>query len=310
MAAPLIPLLRQQIVNGSGAPYAGAKLYVYAAGTTTAQNSYSDSALATPNANPVVADADGRFGSIYLDPALSYKFVLKTSADVEVFTQDNVTTTGAETLTVLTKTANYTLLVGDGEDVLLLCDATAGNMTIALYTAVGNSGRKVRAIKTDTSANTVTIDPNGSQTINGKSTVVLTNPYDALGISSNGTNWIEMYRGLFPQVLTKTANYTLTIADGEDVFLLVDASLGAVTISVYTAVGNAGRTLKVMKIDSSANAVTIDPSGSQTIDGQTTWELHDQYSAIDLVADGSNWLSTSEPDNDNESLILAMQVYG
>ena len=81
MAAPLIPLLRLHEVNGTGAQYAGALLFCYLAGTTTKTNSFSDSTLATANANPVVANADGRFGSIYLDPAVTYKFVLAPSTD-------------------------------------------------------------------------------------------------------------------------------------------------------------------------------------------------------------------------------------
>lgn len=42
-----------------------------------------------PNANPVVADAGGLFGPIYLG-ASSYKFTLTTSAGVSVWSQDNV----------------------------------------------------------------------------------------------------------------------------------------------------------------------------------------------------------------------------
>jgi hypothetical protein len=191
MAAPLIPLLRQDFFDGTGAPYAGAKLYAYAAGTTNAQDTYSDSDITTPNANPVVADANGLFGAIYLDPALSYKFILKTTADVEVFTQDNVVTGGSQKLDVLSKTANYTVLVTDGEDVLVFADATAGNMTITLYTAVGNAGRKVRVIKIDSTANTVTVDPNGSQTWNGASTKVLSLQWDVTNGASDGSNWVQ-----------------------------------------------------------------------------------------------------------------------
>ena len=82
-------------VTGAGAPYAGGKLYFYAAGTSTPQNTYSDNALTTPNANPVVADSDGRFGDIFMAVA-DYKVILKTAADVTVWTADPVAGTGAE----------------------------------------------------------------------------------------------------------------------------------------------------------------------------------------------------------------------
>ena len=74
--------------DNNGAPLSGGKLYVYEAGTSTPATTYSDVGLATPNANPVVLDAGGR-ATIFLSPG-SYKFVQKTSADVTVFTQDNV----------------------------------------------------------------------------------------------------------------------------------------------------------------------------------------------------------------------------
>jgi hypothetical protein len=132
MSAPLIPQLRLQLISGTGSPYSGALLYAYAAGTTTPQNTYSDSTLTTPNANPVVADSNGRFGAIYVDPTVAYKFVAKTSAGATIFTQDNVVTTGSNTLTVLSKTGNYVVAVTDGEDVLILADATAGGFTVTL----------------------------------------------------------------------------------------------------------------------------------------------------------------------------------
>ena len=74
--------------DNNGAPLSGGKLYVYEAGTSTPATTYSDVDLATANANPVVLDAGGR-ASVFLSPG-SYKFLQKTSADVTVWTQDNV----------------------------------------------------------------------------------------------------------------------------------------------------------------------------------------------------------------------------
>lgn len=81
---------RADAFDTSGNPRAGAKLYFYASGTTTPLATYSDSALSIANANPVVADSAGVFGEIFLTSA-SYKVVLKTSADVTVWTADPVT---------------------------------------------------------------------------------------------------------------------------------------------------------------------------------------------------------------------------
>jgi hypothetical protein len=63
----------------------GAKLNFYVSGTSTRQNTYTDIDLTVPHANPVVADAEGYFEPIYLDPSLpNYRVTLTTSADVTI----------------------------------------------------------------------------------------------------------------------------------------------------------------------------------------------------------------------------------
>jgi hypothetical protein len=79
-------------VNSSGRPHAGAKLYVYRAGTTTLATTYTTSALTTTHSNPQVANSAGQFAATYLDPAADhdYKFVLTTSAGAQLWQEDNV----------------------------------------------------------------------------------------------------------------------------------------------------------------------------------------------------------------------------
>jgi hypothetical protein len=68
----------------------GAKLYFYEAGTTTPLDVYSDAALSTAISQPVVSDSAGRFEDIFM-AADDYKVVLKSSADVTVWTVDDYT---------------------------------------------------------------------------------------------------------------------------------------------------------------------------------------------------------------------------
>ena len=75
-------------IDANGNPISGGKLYAYAAGTTTPQDTYTSSALTSANPNPVVLDSAGR-ATIFLSSD-SYKFILKTSADVLVWEVDNV----------------------------------------------------------------------------------------------------------------------------------------------------------------------------------------------------------------------------
>lgn len=87
----VMPIPRVQWLDNNGLPCNGCLLDTFAAGTLTPLATYSDSALATPNANPVVADASGRM-VVYLS-ATTYKFRLRTSAGVTLWTQDNIAST-------------------------------------------------------------------------------------------------------------------------------------------------------------------------------------------------------------------------
>lgn len=78
-----------QVFDGNADTLPGAKLEFFAPGTTTNQDTFSDSDLTTSNSNPVIADGDGRFGPIYLSD-LTYKVVLSTASDVVIATADPI----------------------------------------------------------------------------------------------------------------------------------------------------------------------------------------------------------------------------
>jgi len=78
-----------QALNGVGTSLADAKLFFFKAGTSTPEDTFSDNALTSANANPVVADGDGRFSDIFLKAA-NYKVQLKTTAGVQIWERDPV----------------------------------------------------------------------------------------------------------------------------------------------------------------------------------------------------------------------------
>lgn len=70
-------------VDQNGVPLAAARLFFYETGTVTLLDTWSDVGLTTPNANPVVADGNGRFGAIWLSPTEAYNVELWTKVTAE-----------------------------------------------------------------------------------------------------------------------------------------------------------------------------------------------------------------------------------
>lgn len=80
-----------QFLDNNGVILSGGLLYIYQAGTTTPATTYTSVSGATAHANPIVLDSAGRVGSeIWITEGTSCKFLLKTSAGVELWTKDNI----------------------------------------------------------------------------------------------------------------------------------------------------------------------------------------------------------------------------
>jgi len=75
-----------------------------------------------------------------------------------------------------------------------------------------------------------------------------------------------------------------------DTTILCNATSGAITANLgHSSIDTPGRIHIFKKTDSSANTVTIDPLGSETIDGAATYVLSLQYSTVTIMSDGTNW---------------------
>lgn len=80
-----------------------------------------------------------------------------------------------------------------------------------------------------------------------------------------------------------------TTARPIDRVLKVNAAGGAVTVNLPSAAPNLV-TYTIIKSDASANHVTIDPAGSETVNGAATRDLSTQWETVALRSDGSNWV--------------------
>lgn len=175
MAAALLPEIRWRAIDADGEVIAGALLYSWAAGTSTPLSTYSDSDLTIANTQPLVADAGGLFGPIYLQPT-GYKFGLYPAnaappvvpISTPYWTQDNVSNPGD----IFAATFGTSMTVG------AQLNMTNGAVILATtyFATVASSGatvinlptvatRKMPVLIKNVGAGTVVLTPNGAQTI-------------------------------------------------------------------------------------------------------------------------------------------------
>jgi len=107
-----------------------------------------------------------------------------------------------------------------------------------------------------------------------------------VGINQYGNSTLAVNGSFSTSIIAKTTTYTATIDDNT---ITSDATGGAFTITLPTAVGCSGREYLIKKTDSGGNAVTVGTTSSQTIDGSTTYALNTQYKYVRVKSDNANW---------------------
>ena len=75
--------------------------------------------------------------------------------------------------------------------------------------------------------------------------------------------------------------------------ILYDTSGGAVTANLPAVSGITGRTY-TFKLVTAGNALTIDASGDERIDGATTYATSAAATAVTIICDGVGWQIISE----------------
>lgn len=90
MAGVAATFPRIYFTDANGDPLVGGKLYSYLAGTTTPTPTWVDESLQTFNTNPIILDATGSC-LCWLDSTIQYKFLLTSSVNTLVWSQDNIT---------------------------------------------------------------------------------------------------------------------------------------------------------------------------------------------------------------------------
>ena len=171
------------------------------------------------------------------------------------------------------------------------------NGTISLAnTAVtaGNygSGTQVAAITIDAqgritgAANVAITGGGGGGTGNVVSNVVTITVGDNISWTNSTSvvlSWINNSSGV---VTWTNTVYSIT---NNNATILVNHPLSPFNVLLPSASTVVGQQYQIKKIDSSANAVTVSTTSSQTIDGNLTYSLATIYKSVTLQSDGSNY---------------------
>jgi hypothetical protein len=105
------------------------------------------------------------------------------------------------------KTTTYTAASTDD---VIRCDTSGGGWTLTLFSAASLSGRRLTIIKTTSDFNVLTIDGDGSETINGSASTTLNTQYESVTLVSDGTNWVIEMRN----IPVASGTYTPTFGGG------------------------------------------------------------------------------------------------
>jgi len=139
----------------------------------------------------------------------------------------------------------------------------------------------------------------GTLNVNGTTTLGTTNT-GAISASSvnapsgSGTfgnlysNGIVQMLGVNVKYRNISATYTATTSD--DYF--INITTGTFTLNLPTAATPYGQ-VYVIK-NSGTGTITVDPNGTQTIDGATTFTMNVQNGSITIIGDGTNWKIVSK----------------
>lgn len=180
-----------------------------------------------------------------------------------------------EYYTLVTSSTNVTNAFDD-----YIIQASTANITVSLPSASGTAlkGKIFRFRRIDSTANTVSIAANGTDTIEGQSQIVL-DPYRVIKVIRNDTNngWTRIMENerLYSIQTYNITTTTASIIDGFDVHRLGNETTGAIVVtlplSASVPVGTRYHVYAFGVVSGTATT-TIKPSGTDTLNGSNTGE--------------------------------------
>ena len=196
--------------DSSGNPLTSGKVYTYVVGTTTNQASYptiADAIAATnANANPVVLDSRGE---AIIVSNLPVKIKVDTSADVNVFTVDNID-------------SPMDIYDSNGNEIIDFTATASAVNHVKITNAATTGNPKLEAAGDDTNI-TLDVGGKGTGTVRVLGTSTASAEVRLLEDTDNGTNYMGIKA---PAAVTTSTTLTLPDGDGAADNLLTTTGAG------------------------------------------------------------------------------------
>lgn len=103
-----------------------------------------------------------------------------------------------------------------------------------------------------------------------------------------GTLWLDTDATETPTVAHTTIT-TSTLLTSAHTRVKCNAAAGAIVVSLPPVAARFGESFEIRKNDSSDNAVTIDPDGAETINGDATLVLYRKDESVTISCDATEW---------------------
>ena len=225
-------------------------------------------------------------GANWVDGSVAYSEVTGTPTLATVATTGAYSDlTGTPTLATVATTGAYSDLTGT---------PTLGT---AAALDVGTSANNV--VQLNGSAQLPAVD--GSQLTGISATVAALNDIgdvsaaapnngDVIAYNSTSGDWEPVAQGISAMSVTVSSpstDQTLSAPTGVEEAYIYTPSAN-ITVNLAAA-ATAGSGFKYQIKNRSTNTITIDPNGSEAIDGSSTFALSTQNASVTLLTDGSNW---------------------
>jgi hypothetical protein len=253
---------------------------------------------------------------------------------------------GSQAVKITDTATSYTALA---DDYLIRVTSTAAARTITLPTAASIAGRvyEIKDASGGAATNNITINADGTETIDGELTQAIISNYGSIKIVSDGTNWsivkhatngvegpagsnadaVALWDGVSGRLLKDSQLYVngsgwlgvgtdspnsrlmvtgsvsydpgatatnLTLDDSHHIVYVTDTS-AARTITLPSTAACGGRVYGIVDYSQAAgtNNITINPNGSDTIAGTSSYVIRTNGGAVFLQADAvggnTNW---------------------